>query len=97
MRVVKGAPREVLRRPTNDDRLVEGLKADYTTLELSQRHRAMLDLAAKLTTRPWGAGQGDVDTLGGVGFTDSDVLHIALVTAYFNYMNRVTGQVGVHP
>ena len=43
---------EALRTESHDDPLVEGIKQDYTKLDLPAAERAMLDYAVKLTVAP---------------------------------------------
>jgi alkylhydroperoxidase family enzyme len=43
---------EAFRTESNDDPLVEGIKRDYTQLDLLPAERAMLDYAVKLTVAP---------------------------------------------
>jgi hypothetical protein len=61
---------EALRTESNDDPLVEGIKEDYTKLDLPAAERAMLDYAVKLTVSPATVGEADVQTLRAHGFDD---------------------------
>jgi uncharacterized peroxidase-related enzyme len=67
---------------------------DYTTAELSDADRAMLDYAIKLTRTPAEVSSGDIDGLRAVGFDDESVHHIVQVTALFNYYNRLVDGLG---
>jgi uncharacterized peroxidase-related enzyme len=55
----------------------------------------MLRYAVKLTLEPAAMAQADVEALRAVGFSDVDVLHIAEVTAYYAYVNRIADGLGV--
>jgi len=55
----------------------------------------MLNYAAKLTRTPAAVGQGDVDALREVGFSDAAILDICQVTAYFAFVNRIADGLGV--
>lgn len=55
----------------------------------------MLTYALKLTRDPGAMAEDDVVALSEVGFTDIDILHIAEVTAYFAYVNRIADGLGV--
>ena len=74
---------------------MQQLKDDYRAAPLSDKDRAMLDYAAKLTREPWTVSKGDVQTLRKVGFSDADILDIAQVVAYFAYVNRIADGLGV--
>jgi uncharacterized peroxidase-related enzyme len=55
----------------------------------------MLDYAEKLTRTPAAVSREDVEALRQVGFSDADVLHIAEVTAYYAFVNRIADGLGV--
>jgi uncharacterized peroxidase-related enzyme len=86
-----------LRLRTKDAALVDRLAVNYRQVELDPRDRAMLDFAVKLTKTPDQCGQGDVQCLREVGYTDEDILHIVEVTAIFNYNVRLATATGLFP
>jgi uncharacterized peroxidase-related enzyme len=86
-----------LRLRTKDDAFVERLAVNHRHLELDPRDREMLDFAVKLTKTPDECGQGDLERLRDVGFTDEDILHIVEVTAIFNYNVRLATATGLLP
>lgn len=55
----------------------------------------MLDYAVKLTAAPSAVGKCDVDALRAVGFSDSAILDICQVAAYYNFVNRLADGLGV--
>ena len=55
----------------------------------------MLRYAIKLTQMPDKIVEQDVIDLRQVGFSDRDILHIAEVTAYYAYVNRIADGLGV--
>ena len=75
--------------------MVERLKQDYRSAELSDPDRAMLDYALKLTEAPWTMERGDIDKLRKQGFSDAAILDINQVTGYFAYVNRLADGLGV--
>ena len=78
------------------DERVEHLATDYTSLEdLSSKLRAACDFAVHLTTAPGEPTEADVDELREAGWSDRDVLDIALITSYFNFVNRLATGLGV--
>jgi uncharacterized peroxidase-related enzyme len=80
---------ESLRQLTKDEVLIAQLKEDYTAARLSVADRAMLDYAAKLTLMPAAMTSKDVQDLREAGFDDRGILDIALITAYFAFVNRI--------
>ena len=55
----------------------------------------MLDYAEKLTRTPGAMQAEDIDPLRRVGFSDTDILHIAEVVAYYAFVNRIADGLGV--
>lgn len=55
----------------------------------------MLRYAVKLTSTPADVAEGDVAGLRDAGFTDTDILHIVEVTAYYAYANRIADGLGI--
>lgn len=55
----------------------------------------MLGYASKLTLSPDEMTEEDVQGLRDQGFEDIDILHIAEVTAYFAYANRIADGLGI--
>ena len=87
--------RRGLRRLLRDDDLVERIEADFETAGVSEKRLAMLRYAMKLTVTPGEVDESDVESLRDVGFTDTDVLHIAEVVGYYAYANRIADGWGI--
>ena len=86
---------EALRTESNDDQLVEGVKQDYTRLDLSPAERAMLDYAVKLTVAPSTAAREDINELRAHGFDDRDILDIIYVVCLYNFNDRMADATGI--
>jgi uncharacterized peroxidase-related enzyme len=86
-----------LRLRTKDAVLVDRLLSNYRQADLAPRDRAMLDFAVKLTRAPDECEEADLARLRDVGYSDEDVLHIAELTAIFNYNGRVANAMGLLP
>ncbi len=56
---------------------------------------AMLKYAEKVTLEPWNVEESDVKSLRRAGFSDSAILDICQVTAYYAYVNRLADGLGV--
>ena len=78
-----------------DDDLLAAIESGYETAPLDDRRKAMLNYAVKLTRSPAAIVQQDVQQLQDAGFSDLDILHIAEVTAYYAYVNRIADGLGV--
>ena len=86
---------EALRAESQDDQLVDGVKQDYTRLDLSPGERAMLDYAVKLTVAPSSVGEEDIQTLRAQGFDDRDILDIVYVICLYIFNDRMADGMGI--
>jgi uncharacterized peroxidase-related enzyme len=86
---------EALRAESSDDPLVEGIKEDYTKLDLPAAERAMLDYAVKLTVSPSTVSESDVQSLRTHGFGDRDILDIVYVICLYNFNDRMADATGI--
>lgn len=75
--------------------MLAAIEADFLSADLDDRRLEMLRYALKLTETPAAMIRADVERLSAVGFSDVDVLHIAEVTAYYAYVNRIADGLGV--
>lgn len=62
---------------------------------LTDRERAMVAYAERLTRTPASVTRADVDALRGAGLDDRAILDLAQVVAYFCYANRIVLGLGV--
>jgi uncharacterized peroxidase-related enzyme len=74
---------------------VAALKADYATASISETDRAMLVYVDKLTRTPAAMTADDVNALRQAGFSDSAILDICQVAAYYAFVNRLADGLGV--
>jgi len=79
----------------NDENIIEQLKKDYRSLQLSKKTMKKLNYAVKLTKTPNKIVKDDIEGLRKVGFTDEDILNINLIVSYFNFVNRIALGLGV--
>lgn len=86
-----------LRLRTKDPILVDHLLSNYRYAELDPRDRTMLDFAVKVAQTPDRCAEEDVNTLRQAGYTDEDILHIAELTAIFNFNGRLANALGLMP
>lgn len=86
-----------VRALSGDPELGEMLVMNYRVAELSDRHRAMLDFAWKLTATPWEIEEPDRKALRGAGFTEDEIFDIGEVVAFFNFSNRMAYTVEMMP
>lgn len=77
------------------DRRIETLARNYGDVDLSDRERAVLDYAAKLTVTPAAMSAGDIARLRAVGLDDRAIHDLCSVTAYYAFVNRIADGLGV--
>jgi uncharacterized peroxidase-related enzyme len=86
-----------VREYSGEPKLGELMVMNYRVAELSERHRAMLDFAVKLTETPHSILEADRQLLRDAGFSDSDIWDIANITGFYNMTNRVASAVDMQP
>jgi len=62
---------------------------------ISKKEKKMLYFAKRSTEKPDSIEQKDVDDLRKIGFSDKEILNIAMITSYFNFVNRIALTLGV--
>ncbi|MGB0467904.1 MAG: peroxidase-related enzyme [Pontibacterium sp.] len=82
---------------SGEPKLGELMVMNYRIAELSERHRAMLDFAVKLTETPDRILEADRQALRDAGFSDRDIWDIANVAGFYNMTNRVASAVDMQP
>jgi len=87
--------RRGLRRLLRDDALADAIEADFEFADISDKRKTMLRYAMKLTKTPAAVDESDIELLRGQDFSDTDILHIAEVTAYYAYANRIADGLGI--
>lgn len=79
-----------------DEKRVEQLKRNYENAGLSEKEIAMCDFAVHLAKHPSAHEANDFsNNLRKQGLTDKAILDVALVTSYFNFVNRMVLSLGV--
>jgi len=86
-----------VRQLSGDPVLGELMVMNYRAARLSERQRAMLDFAVKLTAEPWTVEDADRARLREAGFSDRDIWDISAVAAFFNMSNRVASASDMRP
>lgn len=77
------------------DTFVHAVARDWRTAPLKPVDRALCAFATKLTHHPHDMTPADLDALRAHGLDDRALHDAVQVIAYFNYINRVAGALGV--
>jgi uncharacterized peroxidase-related enzyme len=86
---------EALKRYIKDDETLMMLMTADGLETLEPRLSNIVRYAEKLTSAPAAMTESDLGELRAVGLTDNDILDISLITAYFNFVNRIALGLGV--
>ena len=77
--------------------LAEQLATNHRTADISDAHRAMCDVAVKLTEDPAAVEEADLQHLDEHGFSRQEIWDIGSVTALFNLSNRMAHFADMRP
>ena len=86
---------EALRRYVKDKEILELLRNADGLETLEPRLSNIVRHAEKLTNAPGAMTESDLGELRAVGLDDKDILDVSLITAYFNFVNRLALGLGV--
>ena len=86
---------EALRRYIKEEETLNMLATADGLETLEPRLSNIVRHAEKLTTAPEAMTESDLGELRAVGLSDADILDLTLITAYFNFVNRIALGLGV--
>ena len=86
-----------LRVKLADPILADRIMFDYQKAGLDEETMAMLDYAAKITVNPLSCGEGDIEYMRQLGFSDQKIFDIAEIAAMYNFTNRLASATGMMP
>lgn len=86
-----------LRQLTGNPALAETIAQNWRVAEITERQRAMLAFAVKLTISPAEMAEADRALLRAQGFNDHDIWDIGAVAAFYNMSNRLAAAVEMRP
>jgi uncharacterized peroxidase-related enzyme len=87
----------ILRVRAKDPHLADLVAANYRQAPVTDRQRAMLDYAVKLSLTPEEIGDADHAALAGAGWSTEDVWDISAVVALFALSNRMAHAMALVP
>jgi len=86
---------EALRRYIDDEETLDMLTSADGLETLEPRLSNIVRYAEKLTSAPAAMTESDLGELRAVELSDKDILDLSLITAYFNFVNRIALGLGV--
>ena len=86
-----------LARALRDRNRARRIALDHHLVDLTERQRAIVDLALQVTRTPKAVSTGDLDRVRAAGLDDEEILEVIEVAAWFNHTNRLAITVGILP
>jgi len=79
----------ILRIRAGNPLIADQLAANYRKADISERQRAMLDYALKVSRQAETVDEADYQQLNAQGFDDEDIWDIGAISAFFGLSNRI--------
>ncbi|MEM6466382.1 MAG: peroxidase-related enzyme [Pseudomonadota bacterium] len=86
-----------VRELSGEPELGEALVMNYRVAQVTERQRAMLDFAVKMTKSSAQLEEPDREALRSHGLTDGDIWDLAAVASFFNMSNRMASATDMRP
>ncbi|MCR9279194.1 MAG: peroxidase-related enzyme [Pseudomonadaceae bacterium] len=87
----------ILRIRAKNALLADQVAVNYRKADITDRQKAMLDFAMKVSNNAGAIGDDDFERLKGFGFSDEDIWDIAGITAFFGLSNRMANFTSMRP
>jgi uncharacterized peroxidase-related enzyme len=87
----------ILRVRAKNPLIADQVAVNYRKADITERQRAMLDFAMKVSTRAYEVGDSDIQDLKVHGFTEDDAWDIAAIAAFFGMSNRLANVTSMRP
>lgn len=87
----------ILRIRAKDPLIADQVAINYRKADITERQRAMLDFAMKVSAEAYAVGDADFAALNARGFGDEDVWDIAAIAAFFGMSNRLANVTNMRP
>jgi 4-carboxymuconolactone decarboxylase len=87
----------ILRIRAKNPLIADQVATNYRKADISDRQKAMLDFAMKVSQSAHLVGEADFDALKAHGFTEEDIWDIAGISAFFGMSNRLANVSSMRP
>ena len=87
----------ILRIRAKDPLIADQVAVNYRKADISDRQKAMLDFAVRVSTEAQKVSESDFATLESHGFTEEDIWDIAAISAFFGLSNRLANVTSMRP
>ena len=87
----------ILRIRAKNPLIADQIAVNYLKADITERQRAMLDFAMKVSREAGEISDADFAALAGHGFSDDDIWDIAAIAAFFALSNRMANVTAMRP
>lgn len=87
----------ILRIRAKNPLIADQVAANYRKADITDRQKAMIDFAMKVSQAAHLVGESDFDTLKTHGFTEEDIWDISAISAFFGMSNRLANVSSMRP
>ncbi|MGD9884907.1 MAG: peroxidase-related enzyme [Reyranella sp.] len=87
----------ILRIRAKDPLIADQVAVNYRKADITDRQKAMLDFAVRVSTEAQRVSEADFATLRSHGFTEEDIWDIAAIVAFFSLSNRLANVTNMRP
>ncbi|WP_298235219.1 peroxidase-related enzyme [uncultured Azohydromonas sp.] len=87
----------ILRIRAKNPLIADQVATNYRKADITDRQKAMLDFAMKVSQTAHLVGESDFETLKAHGFTEEDIWDIAGISAFFGMSNRMANVSNMRP
>lgn len=87
----------ILRIRAKNPLIADQVAANYRKADITERQKAMLDFAIKVSSEAHEVSDADFATLATHGFTEEDTWDIAAISAFFGLSNRIANVTSMRP
>ena len=87
----------ILRIRAKDPLIADQVATNYRKADITERQKAMIDFAVKVSQRAQEVGEADLAALAAHGISEADAWDIAAVSAFFGMSNRLANVTNMRP
>lgn len=87
----------ILRIRAKNPLIADQVAINYRKADITDKQKAMLDFAMKVSQQAYEVGDDDIEVLNGHGFTQDDVWDIAAIASFFGMSNRLANVTSMRP
>jgi uncharacterized peroxidase-related enzyme len=87
----------ILRIRAKDPLIADQVAVNYRKADITERQKAMLDFAVRVSTEAQKVSEADFATLTSHGFTEEDTWDIAAIASFFGLSNRMANVTSMRP